>query len=131
MTNLIAGMFSKKEKLPRTKPEELLMLMGAMYVEESNDAIENIESLYRDELKKNRDIKSWRESEYITLKMDMVEEFCALDMHMSCGKYRRFAKELLEEWWEILDKESAKDTLEWLKEGGNREYFHILFDLTY
>lgn len=128
MTNLIANIFSKKEKLPRTKPEELLMLMGAMYVEESNEAIENIESIYMEELKKNGDIKSWRESEYITLKMDMIEEFCSLDMHMSGGKYKRFAKEILEEWWEIVDKESCIETLEWLKEEGNREYFKILFE---
>lgn len=128
MAKLLGGMFSKKIKLPRTKPEELLMLMGAMYVEESNSAIENIEDLYEEELRRNDDIGSWRESKYITLKMDLVEEFCMLDMHMGGGRYKKSAKEMLSEWWDIHDKESALGSLEWLREGGNREYFHYLYE---
>ena len=127
MAKLLGGIFSKKVKLPRTKPEELLMLMGAMYVEERNSAIENIEDLYEDELRRNDDISSWRESKYITLKMDLVEEFCMLDMHMG-GRYKKSAKEMLSEWWDIHDKESALGSLEWLREGGNREYFHYLYE---
>ena len=128
MPNLFGSLFNKKVKLPRTKPEELLMLMGAMYVEESNSAIENIEDLYEEELKKNDDIGSWRESKYITLKMDLVEEFCMLDMHMSGGRYKKSAKEMLSEWWDVHDKESAIGSLEWLREGGNREYFNYLYE---
>ena len=128
MTNLLGNIFSKKIKLPRTKPEELLMLMGAMYVEESNSALENIEELYEKELEINREISSWRESEYIGLKFDLIDEFCSLDMHMSGGKYKRSAKELLEEWWEVVDKDSAIETLDWLREEGNREYFHMLYE---
>jgi hypothetical protein len=103
MANLLGNIFSKKIKIPRTKPEELLMLMGAMYVEESNNALENIEELYEKELKINREINSWRESEYTGLKFDLIDEFCALDMHMSGGKYmsedqlQRYLIDLVEE----------------------------------
>lgn len=125
--NIGAVLFNKKEILPATKERKLLMLMGAMYVEETNNSLENIEEVYGDEFEKNPDISKWSIEEIEDLKYDLMEEFCGLDMQLS-GAYKDDAKELLEEWWNIYDKESAVDMLNWLKNSGHRKYFNEIFE---
>lgn len=125
MFGAIKKIFEKKIRHPENRIQELLMLMGAMYIEETNGAIANLKEMYIEEFEEKDDTKSWRKESYEALKCDIIDEFCTIDMNLS-GGYKNAARELLEEWWSITDKESAKKCLEWLKNRGHRAYFDTL-----
>jgi len=127
----MASFGDSRRKTPNTKEEKIGILMGAIYFEE-NHRLSEAEEIYAEEYDEEYvpnygdDFENWPAECKDYFRDELSEYFGCLDMDLSGDEYVTASKELLEEAWGIVDRESAIKIINWLIDSGHRNYFQFM-----